>query len=72
MTKTTHIALKGLTCNGCVTSLTTALMSNPALENVTVTLSPAQATVTYDPLHVTPETLCALIEEAGFEGSILD
>lgn len=71
MTKTIRIALEGLTCDGCVRSLSTALMSSPALESVTVTLSPSQATVTYDPLHITPEKICSLIDDAGFEGSVI-
>ncbi|GBQ05130.1 heavy-metal-associated domain-containing protein [Saccharibacter floricola] len=70
MTKTVRIALQGLTCDGCVSSLTTAFMTNPAVESVTVTREPSQATVTYNSAETTPEALCSLVDDAGFEGTV--
>lgn len=66
---TTTITIHGMTCDGCVRALTTALNAAPAVDKATVTLSPAQAIISYDSAHTTPEQLCKLVTDAGFEGT---
>jgi len=63
------IALKvsGMTCGGCVGSVTRVLKAVPGVTEVAVQLTPGRAEVTYDPASTTPETLKAAIEDAGYE-----
>jgi copper chaperone len=63
------IALKvsGMTCGGCVGSVTRVLKAVPGVTEVAVQLTPGRAEVTYDPASTTPATLKAAIEDAGYE-----
>jgi copper chaperone len=63
------IALKvsGMTCDGCVGSVTRVLKAVPGVTAVAVQLTPGRAEVTYDPARTAPATLKAAIEDAGYE-----
>ncbi|MCX7897730.1 MAG: cation transporter [Rhodocyclaceae bacterium] len=65
--ETTTIAIEGMACEGCVSSVTKALMALPGVGRVAVTLAPGQAVVEYDAAQVARAALVAAIEEAGFE-----
>lgn len=65
--ETTRIAVDGMTCQGCVNSLTRALKSTPGVHSATVTLEPAQASIEHDPVAATVDALRAVIADAGFE-----
>jgi copper chaperone len=65
--ETTRIAVDGMTCQGCVNSLTRALRATPGVADATVTLQPPQAAVWHDPATAPVETLRAVIADAGFE-----
>lgn len=67
--QTATITIDGMTCGGCVGSVTRALQRLDGVKNVVVTLQPPQATVTFDALHVDPSSLVAAIEDAGFGAS---
>ena len=66
MTRTT-IAVDGMTCNGCVRSVTNAIRQAPGVANVDVSLGDKRATVTYDPATCSPAQIDAAIVGAGFE-----
>jgi copper chaperone len=59
--------VKGMTCGGCVASVTRVLKAIDGVEQVDVTLDPGQARVTYDPARTTVEVLGLAIEDAGFD-----
>ena len=63
------IALKvsGMTCGGCVGSVTRVLKAVPGVTEVAVQLTPGRAEVTYDPARTAPASLKAAIEDAGYE-----
>jgi copper chaperone len=57
----------GMTCGGCVASVTRVLKAVPGVSDVAVTLQPGVASVTFDPARTQPPALRAAIEDAGFE-----
>lgn len=63
------IALKvaGMTCGGCVGSVTRVLKAVPGVTEVAVQLTPGRAEVTFDPAHTAPAALKSAIEDAGFD-----
>lgn len=65
--ETTTIAIKGMSCEGCVSSVTKVLRELPGVAKAEVTLQPGQAVVEFDPATVDRAALCQAIEEAGFE-----
>lgn len=63
------IALKvaGMTCGGCVGSVTRVLKAVPGVTEVVVQLTPGHAEVTFDPARTAPAALKSAIEDAGYE-----
>ena len=59
--------VQGMTCGGCVASVTRVLKSVPGVTEAAVTLQPGVANVTYDPTRTQPAALRAAIEDAGFD-----
>ena len=60
----------GMTCMGCVSSVTRVLQSINGVYDVKVSLAQAQADVSYDPAVAKREDLCAAVEGAGFDASV--
>jgi copper chaperone len=67
--ETIHLAVSGMTCKGCVASLTRALQSTEGVSAVDVSLEQASATVQIDPARTSTAALRAVVEAAGFEAS---
>lgn len=68
----THLTLQtlpisGMTCGGCVRSVTSVLQALPGVESVSVTLEPGQAQVRFDAAQVSLAQLQSAIEDAGFD-----
>ncbi|MCU0812122.1 MAG: heavy-metal-associated domain-containing protein [Thiobacillaceae bacterium] len=61
------IGIGGMSCQGCVKSVTTALMALPGVAQVDVSLAAGQASVACDPRLVSPAQLRNAIEAAGFD-----
>ena len=66
MTLTAMLAVDGMTCNGCVRSVTNAIARVPGVSKVDVSLADKRATVDYDPAAANPEALVAAVVDAGF------
>jgi copper chaperone len=66
---TTTLNIQGMTCGGCVKSVTGALQREAGVEKVDVVLEQGKATVDYDPAQTSPEQLVAAIDDIGFEAS---
>lgn len=60
----------GMTCMGCVSSVTRVLQAVKGVSGVDVSLEKAQAEVSYDPGIARREDLCAAVEGAGFDASV--
>lgn len=64
------LKIGGMTCMGCVSSVTRVLQSVKGVSEVDVSLDKAQAQVSYDPGIAKREDLCAAVEGAGFDASL--
>ena len=65
--ETTTINIKGMTCMGCVNSVTRVLKATPGVQNAAVTLNPGAARVEYDAAMTTVAKLKTVVEDAGYE-----
>lgn len=61
------LKVKGMTCMGCVNSVTRVLKAAPGVANAQVTLEPAEARLEYDAALTNPQQLKAVVEDAGYE-----
>ncbi len=68
--KTATLKISGMTCMGCVSSVTRVLKAAPGVSEANVTLAPAQASVQYDAAQTTPAALKQVIEDAGYDAEI--
>ena len=59
--------VSGMTCAGCVASVTRVLKSVPGVDDVAVTLSPGEAKIAYDPARTGAAALRSAIEGAGYD-----
>lgn len=64
---TTTIAIQGMTCSGCVNSVTKALNAVDGVQTVDVSLEQNSATVTFDDAKVDLGSLKEAIEDAGYD-----
>jgi copper chaperone len=62
----TVIKVSGMSCGGCVKSITRALIALPGVTKAEVSLERARAVIDYDPGKVSQPTLVQAIEDAGF------
>ena len=67
--ETVQLAVAGMTCQGCVASLTRALQAVDGVAAVAVSLEQASATVQIDPARTSPAALRTVVEAAGFEAN---
>jgi len=65
--ETATIDVKGMSCQGCVASVTRVLKAVPGVADATVTLQPGAATVSYDAARTSVPALKAAIREAGYD-----
>ena len=59
--------IDGMSCNGCVKTVTQALQSVAGVESAQVSLADARATVRFDDTRTQPEALHQAVQDAGFE-----
>jgi copper chaperone len=60
------LTITGMTCGGCVNSVTRVLEALPGVQKVDVTLLPGQARVRIDETQVDIAALKKAVAEAGF------
>ncbi len=65
--ETISLNVQGMTCGGCVASVTRVLKAAPGVTEVTVTLKPGVANVTFDPARTGAAALRGAIEDAGYD-----
>lgn len=66
----TTLAIKGMTCGGCVASVKIQLKRTEGVSAYDVSLEKAQADVTYDPAKTDPKTIAESGSKTGFEASV--
>ena len=67
--ESTVLKIDGMTCGGCVRSVTNALQAAPGVSKVEVQLDGGLARVDYDPAVTSPTVLVELVDDIGFEAS---
>ena len=67
--ETTIIKVQGMTCQGCVKSVTRVLQALPGVTQAQVSLEKSEARVDYDATQVTPADLRRAVDEAGYEAA---
>jgi len=65
--ETITMNVQGMTCGGCVASVTRVLKAMPGVADVSVTLQPGAAKVTFDPAQTSVPALRTAVEDAGYD-----
>ncbi len=65
--QTVTLGISGMTCGGCVRSVTNVLTALDGVAKADVSLEKNNAVVDYDPAKVAVEQLKRSVVEAGFE-----
>jgi copper chaperone len=65
--ETTTLNIQGMTCMGCVGSVTRVLKAAPGVADASVTLDPPQARVQFDAARTNLAQLKAAVEDAGYD-----
>ncbi len=65
--ESTLIHIDGMTCNGCVKSVTGVLTALVGVESAEVSLANQSANIAFDAAAINRAALIAAVEEAGFE-----
>ena len=65
--ETTTLNIRGMTCNGCVASVTRVLTALGGVGGVEVSLAAGHATVRFDPSPIDVGRLESAVRAAGFE-----
>ncbi|WP_035053125.1 heavy-metal-associated domain-containing protein [Andreprevotia chitinilytica] len=65
--ETTTIKIGGMSCSGCVLTLTSVLGRLPGVQLADVSLDRGSATIQFDPSKVKVEQFQAAIENAGYD-----
>lgn len=64
---TVVIKIKGMTCMGCVKSVTNVLQPISGVASVNVSLEQGSATISYDAAQANVSQFKSAIEDAGYE-----
>ena len=67
--ETTTIKVDGMSCGGCVKSVTGVLTALAGVVKAEVSLEQKQAVVEFDAAKLTRDEMKAVIEDAGFEAA---
>ena len=64
--ETVRIGIDGMTCEGCVASVTRVLKALPGVQQVDVSLAASSANVRYDAARTDVPAMRTAIEDAGY------
>ena len=65
--ETITMNVNGMSCGGCVASVTRVLKAVPGVSDVEVSLRPGTAKVSFDPARTAAPALRSAIEDAGYD-----
>ncbi|MFS6938281.1 heavy-metal-associated domain-containing protein [Neisseria animaloris] len=68
--ETINIKIDGMTCGGCVKSVTKVLEALNGVTKAEVDLASSSAQITFDPAKVQTAALIETIEDAGFDAAL--
>ena len=66
----TLLTVTGMTCDSCVKLIETTVGQLEEVNNIKVSLSQSEAFIEYQPTVTTPENLCTVIYDMGFDASV--
>jgi copper chaperone CopZ len=64
------LVINGMTCEGCVESITKGLQKQPAVTSVIVSLDSASAIIQYDATNTTTDALVEVVEKLGYQARV--
>ena len=64
---TVTLRVEGMTCQGCVRSVTRVLQAIAGVQSVEVSLEDARAQVQFDPARTSTQRLVDAVQEAGYQ-----
>jgi copper chaperone len=64
---TVTLKVEGMSCGGCVASVTRVLRAVPGVTDVAVTLRPGEARIEFDPARTDVPALSAAVQGAGYD-----
>ncbi|HFC6394371.1 heavy metal-associated domain-containing protein [Neisseria bacilliformis] len=67
--ETVTLNIGGMTCGGCVKSVTRILEGADGVKSVQVSLDEKKAVVSYDPAATSPTALAEAVEDGGYDAS---
>ncbi|XP_059152598.1 copper-transporting ATPase 1-like isoform X2 [Physella acuta] len=70
--KKTVLDIRGMTCNSCVNTIEGNMRKHSAVVSIRVSLAEQTGTIEYLPNETSPDQLCDLINDMGFEASLPD
>lgn len=65
--ETTTLKIDGMTCGGCVASVSRVLRAMPGVSDAAVSLEAGQATVTFDAAVTNVPAMREAVEDAGYD-----
>lgn len=68
--KTVTLDVQGMTCGGCVASVTRMLTGIAGVQSAQVSLDKAEAVVAFDEQQTAPAKLVAAVEDGGFDAAL--
>lgn len=68
--QTLALNIGGMTCGGCVKSVTKVLENLDGVEKAEVSLENAGAIISFDERKIQPAALIEAVEDAGFDASL--
>ena len=69
-TAKTTLAIKGMTCGGCVAAVKLQLKKTDGVTAYDVSLEKAEAEVSYDPSRTEPRKIAESVSKTGFTASV--
>ena len=66
----TRLAISGMTCASCVMAIDRTLRAVPGISDASVNLAAEQASISFDPRHVTPAEMITTIQNIGYDARI--
>ncbi len=70
--RTETLKISGMTCGGCVNTVTKALNAVDGVKDVAVSLNPGEARIDFDENTTASAQLRAAVQQAGYQVNVTD
>ncbi len=69
--RTLTLSVDGMTCGGCVDTVSKALKAVGGVQDATVSLNPGAAKIEFDERVTSPDALRAVVRQAGYRVDVV-